>query len=379
MPQPSHPNLLIVARRMAQQQLWGKPATSPYEVVKWLGAVQAQEFAYARWSLAQRCGAPSAAEVEKAYARGDILRTHVLRPTWHFVHRLDLDWMMKLSAPRVRQQNRSVNSGWGVDDELLQRGNRVLEAAVADGGHHSRKELVAHLSEAGLPTTGIPLAQVLMEAELNRILVSGAPRPGPKGVLTHTYAPFSQRVPATPSLDRDDALRQLTLRYFSSRGPATVKDCSSWSGFPMADIRRGLAQTADTFETSRIDGIDYLHLPDVGPSGLAGEEPAEAPPGRVDLIQCYDEYVMGYLATRFHLGGTAPTPGRAQNVVPSHLVLLNGQLRGHWKHELATGVVSIHTHLFPDFPASARDGLVAALRRYSRFLGVAGEVRLVDH
>lgn len=364
---------------MAQQQLWGSPAAGPGEVVSWLGAVQAQEFAYARWSLAQRCGDPSAAEVEDAYAAGDILRTHVLRPTWHFVHRLDLGWLMELSAPRVRQQNRSINSGWGVDDEMLQRGNRVLEAAVADGEHRSRKELVTHLSEAGLPATGIPLAQVLMEAELNRILVSGAPRTGPHGVLTHTYAPFSQRVPAAPAMDRDDALRQLVMRYFTSRGPATVKDCAAWSGFPMADIRRGLAQTGDTFETSSIDGIDYLHLPDVVPPAPSGELHAAAPPGRVDLVQCYDEYVMGYSATRFHLGGTSPTSGQAQNSVPSHLVLLDGQLRGHWKHELTAAGASIHSHLFADFPAASRGAHQAALRRYSRFLGVAGEVRLVDH
>nr|WP_205207973.1 winged helix DNA-binding domain-containing protein [Arthrobacter sp. 147(2020)] len=364
---------------MAQQRLWGSPATSPDQVVSWLGAVQAQEFAYARWSLAQRCGDPSAAEVENAYAAGDILRTHVLRPTWHFVHRLDLGWLMELSAPRVRHQNRSVNSGWGVDDELLQLSDRVLEAAVADGEHHSRKELAAHLRAAGLPTTGIPLAQLLMEAELSGILVSGTPRPGTTGVLTHTYAAFSQRVPAGPSLDRDEALHQLAVRYFSSRGPATVKDCAAWSGLPMSDIRRGLDEAADTFETSRIEGIDYLHLPDVGPQGLTGEEPGKTTPGRVDLVQCYDEYVMGYSATRFHLGGKAPTPGRAQDGIPSHLVLLDGQLRGHWKHEVTAAGASIHTHLFADFPATSRSEHEAALRRYSRFLGVAGEVRLVDH
>ena len=356
---------------MTQQRLWDPPVATPGAVVRWLGAVQSQEFAYARWSVAQRCAEPPASEVMKEYAAGDLLRTHVLRPTWHLVHRLDLDWLMELTGPRVRLMNRAVNKEWGLDEEKMLVGTRVLAKAV-DDGHRSRRELAGVLTAAGLPGNGIPLAQLLMEAELARVLVSGAPRSDPGGMVTHTYAPFGQRVPPSTMGGRDEALARLVLTYFSSRGPATVKDCAAWSGLTMTAVRQGLMLAGDALERSVVEGIEYLQLPDGG----AHRAP---PPPRVNLIQCYDEYVMGYSATRFHLGGRAPTPGRSQGGVPSHLILLDGRMCGHWKHELSAGGVTIHQHLYRDFPAATRPTLETAVRRYSDFLGLTGRLRVVDH
>ena len=362
----------IAARRMVQQQLWDPPAVSPGVVVRRLAAVQAQEFAYARWSLAQRCAGVTCDEVMRQYSAGTILRTHVLRPTWHFVHRLDLGWLLQLSAPRVRLMNRSVNAGWGVDEEMIGRSNRLLAAAVAGGEHRTRQDLSAVLTAASLPGAGIPFTQLLMAAELDQELVSGAPRLNPGGTTAHTYAAFGHRVPPSAVLDRDEALGRLAVTYFASRGPATVKDCAAWSGLTMTDIRRGLALTGEVLERVVVNGREYFQPPD-------GGAPRKSLPGRVDLIQCYDEYVMGYSATRFHLGGKAPTPGRAQGGIPSHLILVDGLLSGHWKHELTPGSVTIHVHLRRDFPTSARPALESAAHRYSHFLAPDRELRLTHH
>ena len=78
----------IVTRRLHRQRLTGAPFQTPAEAVAFSGAVQAQEYAEALWSLGMRVRDHDAAAIAAACDRGDIVRTHVLRPTWHFVARV---------------------------------------------------------------------------------------------------------------------------------------------------------------------------------------------------------------------------------------------------------------------------------------------------
>ncbi|WP_332761190.1 winged helix DNA-binding domain-containing protein [Pseudarthrobacter sp.] len=381
----------VVRRRLHAQRLRGPGLGAPEDAVRHLLAVQAQEFPYARWSLAQRTGslgpaggAPSrrgaseaavatAPEVEEAVSDGRILRTHILRPTWHFVHREDLRWLTALSAPRLHQGNAGMYRQSGIDAAAAGRSGQVLAEAVRGGPHLTREQLAARLQDEGFAATGFGLAYLIMHAEISGILTSGSPVRSRGGALKQTYALFDERVPAGPAMPptRAEALSELVRRYFTSRGPATVKDCADWSGLTMADVRLGLQQTLaaapETLATSVIDGVEHYFDARAEGGSEPGNAAAAAGP-RIDLIQCYDEYVMGYSATRHYLGGSAPAFPVAGD--PMHVVLLDGRMAGCWRHTMFSGRCELDIRLSAAAGPAVEDAVQDAVDRYGAFLGI---------
>lgn len=358
----------VVRLRLHGQRLREPFASTAEDALKNLLAVQSQEFAYARWTLAQRSVGATAAAVEAAVSEGTILRTHILRPTWHFVHRDDLRWLLALSAPRLHQVNSGMYRRTGLDAAEGARSNRVLAGAVAGGVHKTREQLAEELRKAGQASEGLGLAYRIMFAEASGVLVSGSPVRSARGALKQTYALFEERVPAAPAglMDRPAALAELVRRYFASRGPATEKDCADWSGLTLADVRAGLQLARDgtpgTLETMRIDGVEFHFGPAPAVTTAAGSPP------RIDLIQCYDEYVMGYSVSRHYLGGEAPLAPVAGE--PIHLVLRDGRLAGVWRHRLAGGRCELDIRLHARTDPAAEPGIRPAIASYGSFLGM---------
>ena len=387
----------VVRLRLQSQMLRGPAAASPEAALRTLLAVQAQEFPYARWSLAQRasphepvtgpapaCRTPAvtpaatAAGIEAALADGRILRTHILRPTWHFVHREDLRWLLALSAPRLHQGNSGMYRRTGIDAAAAVRSGQVLAQAVAGGRHLTREQLAERLQDAGFAGKGLELAYLIMHAEISGVLVSGSPVRSRGGALKQTYALFDERVPAGTGTapTREEALAELARRYFTSRGPATVKDCAEWSGLTMADVRHGLLLAMDrdpeALGTTAIDGVVFHYGAAAEAQAAAGPSRARPPAGpRIDLIQCYDEYVMGYSATRHYLGG--PAPALPVDGALMHVVLLDGRMAGSWRHTLLPGRCELDIRLFPSSGPAAGPALDVAIEdavdRYGSFLG----------
>jgi len=239
----------IARRRLANQHLVAPTLTAAAEVVGMLGAVQAQDYAGAKWAVAQRATGLADSHIEQAFATGAILRTHVLRPTWPFILPQDARWMLELTAPRIMQAMAYYNRQLELDAKLLRRSNAVLERTLHDGMQLTRTELSAALRRAGVRlATGQHVGNVLLQAELDRVIISGARRG-----KQFTYALFDERVPAAPPRDRDEALRDLTRRYFATRGPATVQDFAWWSGLgrrrrdARREDRRALAARRDAW------------------------------------------------------------------------------------------------------------------------------------
>ncbi|MGO4249694.1 winged helix DNA-binding domain-containing protein [Paenarthrobacter sp. RAF54_2] len=372
----------VVDFRLRRQQLRAPYGESIDNVLRNLLAVQSQEFPYARWSLAQRTTGTTADEVEQAVADGRILRTHILRPTWHFVHREDLGWLMGLSADRLHQGNKGMYRQTGVDEHAAARSGDILAEALAGGAHKTREELAAVLEQAGFPGKGLGLVYHLMHAEISKILVSGAPVRSAGGALKQTYALFQERVSATGNVpligdDREWALGQLALRYFTSRGPATIKDCAVWSGLTMKDVRLGLQVAEESLPgalaTVAIDGLDFcLPAEDVEPISATPPAAAGPPLPRVDLIQCYDEYVMGYSQSRHYLGGRAPY--FPEGDAPIHVVLLEGRLSGWWRHGFSGGICELDVRVNRPFTTAEQQALEAEAERYGRFLGMKAKL-----
>lgn len=205
--------------RMHNLRLMGNGFEAPEDVVRWLGAAQAQEFAPAKWSVGQRTKGVREAAVDEAFSKGSILRTHVLRPTWHFVLPEDIRWMLELTGPRVHLRISSYNRRLGLDDSLFRKCNLLITRALRGGNHLTRKELGLILNRSGVSASGGTLAFIVLQAELSGIVCSGVMQG-----KQHTYALLEERVPAGQKLTQDEALAELTRRYFTSHGPASVRD-----------------------------------------------------------------------------------------------------------------------------------------------------------
>ncbi|MBA2457948.1 MAG: winged helix DNA-binding domain-containing protein, partial [Gemmatimonadales bacterium] len=222
----------LLRQRLYTQRLSGPPLERPEDVVRLLGAVQSQDYPGAKWSLGQRVRNGTDAAVDEAFSSGRILRTHILRPTWHFVAPDDIRWMLQLSAPRVQALNAHRYRQLELDQALLRRSAALFARALESGNHLTRTELAAVLSRGRIAAAGARLAHAVMHAELEGVICSGALR-GKR----HTYALLEERASLARILARDEAVAELTHRFFSGHGPATPAHCAWWSGLRAADVR----------------------------------------------------------------------------------------------------------------------------------------------
>ncbi len=245
--------MLITDQRLHNQHLNPPTRSDPAAVVGWFGAMQAQDYGMALWAVGQRLIGATEASLQRAFDDGAILRTHVLRPTWHFVTPADIRWLLDLTAPRVRQQVAYYDRQLEIDDALLSRAFGIIERALADGHHRTRSELAEALQVGQIDTSDSQrLVHFLMHAELSGLIGSGARRG-----KQQTYALLAERAPNATKLAREEALAELTRRYFSGHAPATLKDFAWWSGLTVADAKQGIESLAGELASAEIDGATY--------------------------------------------------------------------------------------------------------------------------
>lgn len=343
----------LARSRLVQQGLAGAPWERPEDVVEGLLAVQAQDFAGAKWALAQRSRGSDAA-VQQAFDAGRILRTHVLRPTWHFVTPADIRWLLALTAPRVHAASAYSFRRLGVDAALAKRSKRRIERALGRGEHLTREELGQVLVEGGEPLSGERLAYVIIWAELDGLICSGAMR-GKR----HTYALLDERAPALAALGRDEALATLAYRYVSGHGPAQARDLAWWSGLTLTDARRALEACADRLERHVIGESTYW----TGPP-----RPSRRRRGPlVHLLPNFDELLIAFADRSATLD---PRVGPKASELPVHFVVSDGRIAGGWRRTLARGEVLVEARLLRALSAAERRGLDAAARRYAASLAL---------
>jgi len=345
-----------VARlRLRNQRLAGRPFTTPEEVVRWFGAMQAQEFPVAKWSIARRLRGATNVALDRALAAGTILRTHTLRPTWHFVLPEDLGWISELTAPRVRAFMRSYDRKLELDDAVYRRSHALLRKALGRGEHLTRSELAAALQKGGIVAATQRLGHLMLRAELDLVVCSGAM----KG-KQQSYALVEERAPRARRLSREEALAELASRYFASHGPATLRDFMWWSSLTSADAQRAIAANGKRLASDLVDGRRFwftLPLP----------RPRAAAPV-VHLLQGYDEYVVAYTESKRALnvaGLSSSAPRGAVSFL--HAVVVDGQFVGHWRRALGDAT-SIEVRLLRPLGAAEKRALLGEVERYGRFI-----------
>ena len=157
----------LMRARLDNQWLVRPVQRSAAEVVAHLGAVQAQEYPLARWGVGQRASRLTDANVEAAFDAGEILRTHVLRPTWHFVVPADIRWLLALTGPRVLRVMAPYIRAVDLNERLMRRGQAVIARALEGSTPLTRHELATALAQARISATGQRLALLVMRAELD--------------------------------------------------------------------------------------------------------------------------------------------------------------------------------------------------------------------
>lgn len=345
----------IARWRLASQHLSAPHQASAADVVRGLLAVQAENRNQAGWAVATRTVRPDAAELDRLLADGAVVRTHVLRPTWHFVATEDIDWLLELTVPRIRPVilRQLTDLGWTAAD--LDRAAGVVLDTLAATPDRDRAELAAVLEGHGLTAGGQVTMLLLGLLELDRLVCSGRERGG-----THTYARYADRVPPARRLDRDEALAEVARRYFTGHGPATERDLAYWASLTLTDVRRGLAAARDGLESFDHDGRTFWHAP-------GGAPPTDTPQPAAHLLQLLDEMYRGYQDSRMVLDVAGIVPRGRETALG--IALVDGQLLGSTKRTVGR-VVSFDVQPYRPFTAAEVAALEEAADRYGRFLGL---------
>jgi hypothetical protein len=341
----------IVPERLHNQKLSSPDCKQAVDVVRWLGAVQAQDFPAAKWALALRMHAATTdAVIQQAYDEGQILRTHLMRPTWHFVAPDDIRWLLELTAPRVNANCGSAFRRFELDAAVFKRTNRILTKALQGGKHLTRAELRTALNKSGVAADDfIRLAHIMIRAELDGIVCSG-PRAGKQ----FTYALLEERVPAAKPLTRDEALAKLTTRYFTSHGPATLHDFIWWSGLTVKDAKRGVELIDRHLKQEQLNDKAYFLKHANSSSKSALYHPSH-------LLPAYDEYNVAY---KHREAGLGPT------------VIVDGKAAGAWKATTSKQTLTVAVTPSRALKRSEIFAISQAANRYAAFLGLPVHVHI---
>jgi hypothetical protein len=319
--------------------------------------MQAQEYALAKWAVGQRAEGLVDADVDRALAEGSIVRTHVLRPTWHFVARDGLRWLLALTGPRVRRKIERRFRQLGLDHRTLGRCASVISSAIAEGNHLTRAQIAALLDRSKIDPSGQRLPFILMHCELEAVICSG----GVSG-KQHTYALVDERVPQGPPFDRDIALAELARRYLAGHGPATVQDLRWWSSLTVADIREALARLGSDAVSEEIEGIMFWSL------GASENVPVSGT--GVQLLHPFDELIVGFRESRYFgdpRGETARAAWAGRNL-PRGLLLVDGAIAGLWRRTVERDSVAIEVVLYERKTPHLMRSVEAAADDLGRFL-----------
>jgi hypothetical protein len=351
----------MISQRLINQQIAEPVFKQPQQVVSWLVAMQAQEYAMAKWAIGLRTNDLTDAGVELAFNEGQILRTHLMRPTWHFVAPEDIRWLLALTAPRIKAAMAYYDRKLELDDKLFKRSNNILAKALQGGKHLTRTALQAHLQKAKIVADGQRLGHLMMRAEQDGIVCSG-PRQGKQ----FTYALLEERVPPIKAMSRADALVAFVNRYFAGRGPATLHDFAYWSGLTMQDARAGAEGLLPHFIKEKMNGQQYIFPPT-----------ASKPLNKLQssfLMPDYDEYGMSYKDRDLILAGRkVDTTHPRENLVFNRVLIADGLIVGTWKRTIENNKAFVETFPFAPLSKIKQQAIKKAVKRFIEFVGKPGK------
>lgn len=318
----------LLQLRLSNQRLSASEFKTPVEVVSHFGAMQAQDYSMAKWAVGLRMNNAEESIIEKSINSGEIIRTHILRPTWHFVSNKDVRWMMEISAPYVKKAAHYVDKQVGLTDELFKKVWRIIAQQFKEEDNLTKEDIVSCLSKKKITVTNLLTTQIIIRAELEMLLCNG----NGKGKDT-SFALFEKRVAASVKIPRTEAITKLARIYFNSRGPATLKDFTWWSGLNISDAKAGIAELDEELEYFVWNGLKFYssgHTQDVLGRAVYA------------LLPSYDEYTVGYAEGREIALPADVDKSIIGNGIFKPLVLANNTLVGSWAITKKSPFIEIH-------------------------------------
>jgi hypothetical protein len=349
--------------RLQYQQLAAAQLTTPKALVGWMGAMQAQDYAMCKWAVGLRLPGTTLATVNTALDKGQILRTHILRPTWHLVSAADLHWMLALAAPQLLPKMKLPNKELELTEPIYKKTNAIIEKALTGKKHLSREALSALFAKAKIATDQNRLSHIMMRAELDGLVCSG-----PEENKKQTYALLEERVKKSAgTVSREQALEKLAELYFTSRCPATLEDFTWWSGLSARDARTAMASVANRFCPEKVGEQTFLLPNDFTlPRGKKST---------VHLCPAFDEFIIGYKDRTAVLPKEHHKKAISNNGLFWPVVLVNGMAQGLWKRTIQGGKLIITPELFQPLSKESKAEMTQAAKEYGKFLGLPPEVQ----
>ncbi|PBI87544.1 hypothetical protein BSF41_29810 [Flavobacterium sp. ACN2] len=340
--------------RMASQKLYQENQCSPQEIVKHFGAMQAQDYAMAKWAIGSRCSS-SEKEIEEAINSGQIIRTHILRPTWHFVSPDDIYWMLELSSPQVKRLFATMAKQHGFDEKKFDQVNAAIEKLLAGNNHLTREEIMQELNIQKKAGDLSPVI-VMMNAELDGLVCNGKM----KGKQI-TYALLEERVSKPKNkLSTEEALAKLALRYFESHGPATIYDFSWWSGFPATICKKIINAIELQLENITIDNQQYWFKKGLRDEGNFREG--------VHFLPAFDEILISYKTREASFNTEHQSKVFTNNGIFKPIILENGKVIGIWKRTIKKDYAKIETEFFTETESSKKEILFEGIKAFETYL-----------
>ena len=348
----------IALHRLDNQQISRTKFTTAGEVVAWLGAIQGQDYAGAKWSIGLRLPQAIDAGIEQAIADQTVIRTWLMRGTLHFTAAADIRWMLALLSPRVIDGSSGRHRQLELDAGTFLRSEQLFARALRGGKRLTRKEMYAVLEKAGISTLGQRGYHILWRTALEGLICYG-----PMRGREQTFVLLDEWGPKTKSMLRDQALAELAKRYFASRGPATLGDFVWWSGLRIVDARAGLETVALQLMHEKVDGQIYW-MPRNMPAWKDRLPKAYLLPG-------FDEYLLGYKGRTAVLDA-----GHSQKVCPGGngvfrpTIVINGRIVGTWSRSFRGDGVAIGLQPFRAFVEAEECAVTVIMNRYGKFLNM---------
>ncbi len=351
----------ITSHRLHNQYI-SRPWTGDMvELVEHMGAIQAQDYAGCKWAIGLRMNGITEQNVEQAINDGTLVRTHVLRPTWHLVSPKDIRWMLAMTAPRVNAFNSSQYRKLGLDDAIFQQSNKIIVKSLTAEKYLTRAAIEIALQQKGIATNDIRLTCIMMYAELTGLICNG-PRQGKLA----TYTLLDDRIPPTPPLPYDEGLAALTKRYLNSHGPATVHDFAWWSGLTVADAKKGIESVKEYFEHIIVNEVTYWLPGNSSHTSAATKDAAH-------LLPAFDEYTVAYRDRTTLL--SAAHKGKTPLEILNPVVVIDGHVAGTWRRTIKKETVEIELKPFTKFNGSELKSINKTAKNYGAFL--AADVKIM--
>ncbi len=347
--------------RLNCQQVSNTKFKNPEDVVHWMGAVQAQDYANSKWAVGCRLNGTTDKTVEAALNKGKIIRTHVMRPTWHLVSAKDIYWMLELTAPHIKSSLRSRNKQLELSDKVVSKSNSVIEKILSNNKDLTREEIYGALNKASIATDNVRGSHLLLNAELEGLICNGK-TVGNK----QTYTLLENKVLGKKKFDRDESIAKLGERYFSSHCPATLQDFIWWSGLPAKDARLSLELNKQNLQAEKIDRETYW-LPQ-------NFKIPEIKKGEIYLLPAFDEFIISYKNRSAVINIDDHKKAVSSNGIFRPLIVVNGKVTGLWKHTIKKESVAIELESFRPHNKAETSAIKKAAEKYGIFLGKKAEI-----